>query len=99
MKQEERYPSLTFQYAIMLKRTVVHFCTGDMNLRKVAVKENISVHGILFVFDELVRHALLPPELAADILKALKIINARLPFDEVDSRLKKWEVPNNIEMR
>ena len=73
--------------------------TGDMNLRKVAVKENISVHGILFVFDELVRHAMLPPGLAADMLKALKKINARLPLDEVDSRLKKWEVTNNIEIR
>ena len=41
--------------------------TGDMNLRKVATKENISVHGILFLFDELVKHAILPPELAADI--------------------------------
>lgn len=68
--------------------------TGDMNLRKVAVNENISVHGILFLFDELVRHGILPPELAADTLQKLKGINTRLPLDEVDSRIKKWETKN-----
>ena len=65
--------------------------TGDMNLRKVATKENISVHGILFLFDELVKHAILPPELAADTLIKLKGVNTRLPLEEVDSRIKKWE--------
>lgn len=65
--------------------------TGDMNLRKVAVKENISVHGILFLFDELVRYDILRPEHAADTLKKLKTVNARLPLDEVDSRIKQWE--------
>lgn len=47
--------------------------------------------GILFLFDELVRHCIIPPELAADTLKKLKGINTRLPLDEVDSRIKKWE--------
>lgn len=65
--------------------------TGDMNLRKVATKENILVHGILFLFDELVKHAILPPELAADTLIKLKGVNTRLPLEEVDSRIKKWE--------
>ena len=65
--------------------------TGDMNLRKVAIKENISVHGILFLFDEFVKHAILPPEFAADTLKKLNEINTRLPLDEVNSRINKWE--------
>lgn len=65
--------------------------TGDMNLRKVAIKENISVHGILFLFDEFVKHAILPPEFAADTLKKLKEINTRLPLDEVNSRINKWK--------
>lgn len=65
--------------------------TGDMNLRKVAIKENISVHGILFLFDEFVKHAILPPEFAADTLKKLKEINTRLPLDEVNTRINKWE--------
>lgn len=65
--------------------------TGDMNLRKVAIKENISVHGILFLFDEFVKHAILPPEFAAGTLKKLKEINTRLPLDEVNSRINKWE--------
>ena len=65
--------------------------TGDMNLRKVAIKENISVHGILFLFDEFVKHAILPPEFAADTLKKLKEINTRLPLDDVNTRINKWE--------
>lgn len=68
--------------------------TGDMNLRKVAIKENISVHGILFLFDELVKHNILPPELAADTLKQLKEVNTRLPLEEVDNRIAKWESKN-----
>lgn len=64
--------------------------TGDRNLRKVAISEGISVHGILFLFDELVAHAILPPKLAVEIITKLKGINTWLPFDEVDSRIKKW---------
>ncbi len=64
--------------------------TGDRNLRKVATAEGISVHGILFLFDELVAHAILPPRLAVEIITKLKSINTWLPFDEVDSRIKKW---------
>ena len=64
--------------------------TGDRNLRKVATAEGISVHGILFLFDELVAHAILPPRLAVEIITKLKGINTRLPFDEVDSRIKYW---------
>lgn len=64
--------------------------TGDRNLRKVAISEGISVHGILFLFDELVTHAILPPKLAVEIITKLKGINTWLPFDEVDSRIKKW---------
>ena len=64
--------------------------TGDKNLRKVAISEGISVHGIIFLFDELVAHAILPPKLAVEIISKLKGINTWLPFDEVDSRIKKW---------
>lgn len=65
--------------------------TGDRNLRKVASSEGIPVHGILFLFDEMVAHAILPPKLAIEIITNLKGINPRLPFDEVDSRIKKWK--------
>lgn len=65
--------------------------TGDRRLREVAVQENIPVYGILFIFDELVRYAILPKGLAANALQKLKRINTRLPFDEVDTRVKQWE--------
>ena len=69
--------------------------TGDRNLRKIAISEGITVHGILFLFDELVAHKILPTELAAEIITKLKGFNTWLPFDEVDSRIKKWNSMNN----
>lgn len=65
--------------------------TGDKNLRKVATAEAIPVHGILYMFDELVSNAILPPALAAKALQRLKEINSHLPLDDVEARIKKWE--------
>ena len=65
--------------------------TGDRNLRKIAINESIAVHGILYLFDELVSHLILPPKLAVETLKQLKMLNTRLPLDEVDARIKNWE--------
>lgn len=65
--------------------------TGDKNLRKVATAEAIPVHGILYMFDELVSNTILPPTLAAKALQRLKEINSHLPLDDVEARIKKWE--------
>ncbi|NCC61342.1 MAG: PIN domain-containing protein [Verrucomicrobiae bacterium] len=66
--------------------------TGDNKLNRVATKEGIDVHGLLHVFDLLVEeHQILPPQKAVQCLKSLISSNARLPVEEVESRIKKWQ--------
>lgn len=84
-----------FSVCYYAKKNGYTLLTGDRNLRKVAISEGITVHGILFLFDELVAHKILPPKLAAEIIIKLKGINTWLPFDEVDSRINKWNVMFN----
>ncbi|MCK9315560.1 MAG: hypothetical protein M0Q48_05395 [Verrucomicrobia bacterium] len=66
--------------------------TGDNKLKSVATKEGIDVHGLLHVFDLLVEeHKILSPQKAIHCLKNLTSSNARLPIEEVESRIKKWQ--------
>lgn len=65
--------------------------TGDRQLRKYAEAENVTVKGILFVFDEMVSHNILTPQLAATKLKVLLGINIRLPKTEIEKRIRLWQ--------
>lgn len=64
--------------------------TGDRRLRNYAEKKDIEVHGILFLFDEMVQHDIITPEIGATKLNKLVSINIRLPKSEVALRIKKW---------
>ncbi len=65
--------------------------TGDGALRKIAEQNKINVHGILWVFDELVRQDLISPATAHNKLKKIISINPRLPVDTCNKRLIKWK--------
>ena len=65
--------------------------TGDSVLRGIAEDKRISVHGTLWVFDELVKHKRISPEKACKKLNHLMEINPRLPIDECNKRLYKWK--------
>lgn len=65
--------------------------TGDRQLRNRAEERGIAVSGILYVFDQLVEHGLLPPSEAAQKLEALFKINTRLPKREIEARIEKWK--------
>lgn len=65
--------------------------TGDRRLRRYAEQQSIEVHGILFLFDEMVAAGVLAPYDAAEKLSALVKLNARLPKTEISSRIEKWE--------
>ncbi len=65
--------------------------TGDAALRRTAQQEQLSVHGILWIFDELVRQNLLPKEQAIDKLSELMLKNTRLPATECKKRFKRWK--------
>lgn len=69
----------------------VTLLTGDGALRRIAKQNNIPVHGILWIFDELVRNDLISPKTAYEKLKKIMSINPRLPIDECNKRLIKWK--------
>jgi predicted nucleic acid-binding protein len=64
--------------------------TGDRVLRSTAITDGVAVSGILFIFDELVRHQILAESSAADKLRRLLESNHRLPKREIDERIAKW---------
>ena len=68
----------------------VPMLTGDRWLRRYAEEQSIEVHGILFIFDELVRHDIISTSMAADRLEELFAINARLPKAEIRDRINRW---------
>ena len=73
------------------RKNMVPMLTGDRRLRKYAESQNIEVHGILFLFDEMVRCSVLAPGDATVKLDELLNINARLPKFEIAERITRWE--------
>lgn len=69
----------------------VPMLTGDRRLRRYAEEQSIEVYGILFIFDELVRHDIISTSMAADRLEELFAINARLPKTEIRNRINRWK--------
>lgn len=69
----------------------VPMLTGDRRLRRYAEEQSIEVHGILFIFDELVRHDIISTSMAADRLEELFAINARLPKAAIRERINRWK--------
>lgn len=70
----------------------VPMLTGDRRLRRYAEEQSIEVHGILFIFDELVKHDIISTSMAADRLEELFAINARLPKAEIRERINRWRI-------
>lgn len=73
------------------KRLFANLLTGDAVLRKTAEQEQISVHGILWTFDELIKYGVIAREQAHEKLSYLMTKNPRLPAEECKKRLKKWK--------
>ena len=65
--------------------------TGDKTLRTRAEGEGIVVSGVLFIFDELVKHEIITQKEASTYLKILVEKNVRLPKDEIEKRIILWE--------
>ena len=76
-----------FLLAKMLDATLL---TGDWRLNELASASGLSVHGALWLLDEMVHFKALPPEQAAIALRQVLATGARLPAEECDSRLSRW---------
>jgi len=64
--------------------------TGDSRLFELAISNDVSVHGVLWLLDEMVRLWVLVPERAAVALQKMLDMGARLPSDECRKRLLDW---------
>ena len=69
--------------------------TGDNRLRKVVRKDDVEVHGILYLFDKMLEHEVINHETAISRLNSLFSINSRLPKDEIDKRIELWKTTLN----
>jgi hypothetical protein len=64
--------------------------TGDSRLYELAISNDIPVHGVLWLLDELVRLRILAHERAVDALQKMIEMGARLPWDESHKRIIDW---------
>lgn len=75
----------------LCKKLSATLLTSDGKLRSTASEKGIPVHGILWVFDQLIKHKEITHRKAENKLKALIEINPRLPRNACLKRLKKWK--------
>lgn len=74
--------------ALQLKCRLV---TGDKNLRSEAEEQGLEVNGSLWVITTLVEIKVISPDVAAELLEKLKIVNDSLPKEEIDKLIKKYK--------
>lgn len=77
-----------FYYAKQLACLVI---SGDNKLRKHCERKGLEVHGLIWIFDQIVTLELIPKNMAVEKLEKLMSYNDRLPSDEILKRLKKWK--------
>ena len=65
--------------------------TGDRKLRNVSLLDGVEVHGIIYVIDQLVEEGILAKRIAISKLRQLGKSKPRLPQDEIEKRIIKWE--------
>ena len=75
-------------YAFELKECMV--LTGDNRLRKEAEKIGFGVHGVLWVFEEIVNRNILEKQIAVQKLEELMKVNLWLPVKECEKLIEVW---------
>ena len=87
--------SLTDVSVIFYARTInnCRLLTGDKQMRKQAIKLNLKINGILFVFESLIESKILRSGEGIEKLRELQKINHRLPSAEIEELIHKWSIP------
>ena len=65
--------------------------TGDKSLRTEAKKHGFEVHGVLWIFEQLIANNVITYGVAIDKLNDLMKINTWLPVQECFDRIEKWK--------
>lgn len=63
--------------------------TGDAKLRSEAIDQGVKVHGSLWVVMKIFDQKIISSQSGIEYLEKLKIINDRLPLEEIDKLIKK----------
>jgi hypothetical protein len=91
LKQDHNNLSIIDLAAFLLARILeATLLTGDWRLNELANASNISVHGDLWLLDEMLHFKALTPGQAVNALKRMLELGARLPAEECRDRLAKW---------
>jgi hypothetical protein len=64
--------------------------TGDLELREEAKKRKVTVHGLLWILEQLIQEKRLKPPEAAKALRLVFAKNAYLPPKECERLLSQW---------
>ena len=91
--QTERAISSSDAFALALAhRTGGILLTGDARLRRLAVREKVACHGVLWLIDRMFEHrSATPKQLHAGLMKIRDHPRCRLPKAEVNKRLHAFE--------
>lgn len=93
MKTEQQTSNASIQDCSVWKLAKDLKCallTVDNKLRKIVQKDNIEIHGILYLFDKMLELEIIDNETATNKLQSLFSINSRLPKEEIDKRITLW---------
>lgn len=74
----------------LARRSGLPLLTGDGRLRKQAQKDGMTVHGALWLLDQLLMHGIVDAAMLATGLERMLSAGARFPIDECNRRLKDW---------
>lgn len=88
----EKYSALSLADSSVLElamRRKAIILSSDKILRKICVKENLIVRGIVWVIEELYKNKSLSSEMVLDKLKNYKTINQRAPVEEIEKLIKR----------
>lgn len=89
-------PSVIDRFAMALAlQEQCPLLTGDRHLRIAAISEGIDVRGTIWIVDELFRANLIEYPQAQESFEAMKHKGSRLPWNEVDNLLSRWELVNS----
>ncbi len=92
-KIRDDFPGLTIEDCSIFyhaKKNKAFILTGDNALKIYAESNQIEVHGILWVLDELIKEEQISEKKAYLKLTQLMETNSRLPKNECEKRLKNW---------
>jgi hypothetical protein len=89
-QQYRALSSIDLAAFLLAKSLCATLLTGESQLNKLANAYRLSVHGVLWLLDELVKFQILKPGQAAIALRRMLVQGARLPAEESSKRLAIW---------